>query len=423
MYTMISVEDALAKVLESAAPLAVEQVDLMASVGRVLAEPVIAPHDLPPFENAAMDGYALRAEDTREASPDMPVCLQVVGESAAGRGYPARLQPGEAVTISTGAPVPSGADAVLPLEDAELIPDSEPPTIRVRMPVKPGAHIRPKGLDVQAGTPLLEAGTRLRRSHLGLLAALGLTPLTVYRRPRVAILATGSELVPYDAPLRPDSTRDSNSVMLRQWLQAWGIPYTFLGVVSDELANLKAQLARALDDAEVVLLTGGVSVGGRDLVKPALQQLGAEIVFWRVNMKPGKPIVFARRDRTAIFGLPGNPLAVVVGLLLFVRPYLNALEGEASSPVRFLPARLKTSLHKKESRAEFLTARLCVDPEGVLSVLPTPAQGSSLLGSLAQANAFLYLPACESKGNPAGCSYPAGTLVQVLPFAPLEGCG
>ena len=408
---MISLEEAQRQVWGSVAPLDTEQVDLMESVGRVLAQTVRAPHDLPPFDNSAMDGYALRAEDTQPATPDAPVRLRIVGESAAGKGYRAPLRSGEAVVISTGAPIPAGADAVLPLEQAQ----AQDGALAVHAPVSAGAHIRPKGLDVQAGATLLEAGTRLEWRHIGLLAALGLTPLRVYRRPRVALLVTGSELLPYNAPLRDDAIRDSNSVMARLWLQAWGVPCAFLGVVPDELPALTARLEQALGEAEVILLTGGVSVGGRDLVKPALQTLGAETVFWRVNLKPGKPILFARRDRQAIFGLPGNPLAVAVGLMLFVRPYLAALEGEARPEPRFLTARLKTPVHKKESRAELMTARLCIEADGSLSVAPTPAQGSSLLGSLAQANAFCYLPAGEGE-------FPAGARVQALPFAPMESC-
>ncbi len=407
---MISVEEAQAKVLEQAEPLGIEAVDLMASLGRVLAETLIAPHDLPPFDNSAMDGYALRSHDTLAATPDAPLRLRIVGESAAGGSYPYPLRSGEAVQIHTGAPIPEGADTVLPLEQAQI----RDGMLVVDTPVRYGMHIRPKGLDVKAGEPLLEAGTRLQMTHMGLLAALGLTPLKVYRRPRVALITTGSELLPYDAPLKPDAIRDSNSVLLRLWLSAWGVPFRFLGIVPDEEKPTRDALEEAVREAEVVLLTGGASVGGRDWVKPALQQLGAETVFWRVKMKPGKPLLFARWGRTAIFGLPGNPLASVVGLLLFVRPYLRALEGETQTLPPCWTARLGTPVQKNESRAEFQTARLTVDGEGVLWATPTPEQGSSLLGSLARANAFLYLPAGESH-------YPAGTPVKVFPILPMEG--
>lgn len=408
---MTSVEEAQAKVLEEVRPLGVEAVDLAQCLGRVLAQSLVAPHDLPPFDNSAMDGYALRAEDTSSASPNLPVKLKIVGESSAGRGYPSQLQPMEAVVINTGAPVPVGANTVLPLEQAQL----EAGHLLVETPIKMGMNIRPKGLDVQKDTPVLEAGTRLQLQHMGLLAALGLSPLQVYRRPRVAILVTGSELLPYNAPLQPDAIRDSNSLVLRLWLESQGIPCTFASTVPDDLPVLISRLRQALHEVEVILLTGGVSVGERDLVKPALQDLGIDTVFWRVNMKPGKPILFARRGSQAIFGLPGNPLAVMVGLLVFVLPYLRALEGETHPLPRYLMARLNTPVNKRESRAEFQTARLCVLADGSLSVTPTPAQGSALLGSLAQANAFIYLPSGES-------AYPEGALVKVLPIAPLEGC-
>lgn len=408
---MTSVEEAQAKVLEEVRPLGVEAVDLAQCLGRVLAQSLVAPHDLPPFDNSAMDGYALRAEDTSSASPNLPVKLKIVGESSAGRGYPSQLQPMEAVVINTGAPVPVGANTVLPLEQAQL----EAGHLLVETPIKVGMNIRPKGLDVQKDTPVLEAGTRLQLQHMGLLAALGLSPLQVYRRPRVAILVTGSELLPYNAPLRPDAIRDSNSLVLRLWLESRRIPHTFAGTAPDDLPATISLLERALQEADVIVLTGGVSVGERDVVKPALQELGVNTVFWRVNMKPGKPILFARRGSQAVFGLPGNPLAVVVGLQVFVSPYLSALEGESQPLPRYVMARLKTPVHKKESRADFQTARLCASPDGTLSVTPTPAQGSSLLGSLAQANAFIYLLPGES-------AYHEGALVKVLPIAPLEGC-
>lgn len=408
---MISVEEAQAKVLEGVTLLGVETADLAECVGRVLAQNLMAPHDLPPFDNSAMDGYALRAEDTASATPDAPVRLRIVGESAAGKGYSAGLQPMEAVVINTGAPMPAGANTVLPVEQAQVEGDH----LRIDAPIKPGMHVRPKGHDIAAGTPLLEAGTRLGLQHIGLLAALGLSPLQVYQRPRVALLATGSELLPYNAPLRPDAIRDSNSLILRLWLESRGVHCIFADTVPDDLPLITRWLERALREADVLILTGGVSVGERDLVKPALQELGVETVFWRVNMKPGKPILFAKHHGRTIFGLPGNPLAVVVGLLVFVLPYLNALEGETQPLPRYVTARLKTPVHKKESRAEFQTARLCAMPDGILSVTPTPAQGSSLLGSLAQANAFIYLPPGEG-------AYAEGTLVKALPIAPMEGC-
>jgi len=414
---MISVEAALQQVLEAASPLGHETVDLREAAGRVLAQTLLAPHDLPPFDNSAMDGFALRAEDTRSATASTPVRLRVVGESAAGRGYGADLHRGEAIAISTGAPVPRGADAVVPVEQVTV----QEGWIALSEPVRSGRHVRSRGEDIATGTEVLRAGERVRLSHVALLAALGLTPLSVYRRPQVSVLVTGNELLPYDAPLRADSIRDSNSVMLATWLAARGYRCWFAGTAPDSLPALVQALEDALHDAEVLILTGGVSVGEHDLVKPALPQIGAEVVFWRVNMKPGKPIVFAKRvaqggSPQAIFGLPGNPLSALVGLFVFVLPYLAAVEGEANPSSRYVTARLGTDVHKKESRAEFQTARLCGTAGATLRVVPTPTQGSSLLGSLAQANAFLYLPAGEGV-------YTEGTLVKVLPVAPLEECG
>jgi molybdopterin molybdotransferase len=402
---LLSFEQAQAMVLTDVAPLEAEKVDLAQSVGRVLAEPLVAPHDLPPFDNVAMDGYVLRAEDTQGASPTAPVRLRVVGESAAGKPYSPVLRTGEAIAISTGAPIPNGADAALPIEDAQI----EGKMLVCSQPVRQGAHIRPKGQDVQAGSLLISAGIRLRLQHLGVLAALGLTPVPVHRRPRVAIVVSGSELLPYDAPLQPGKIRDTNSLLLYQWLKQRGFPAVFLGVVPDDLDSTLRFLERALAEAEVVVLTGGVSVGEHDLIKPALEQIGARILFWRVNIKPGKPILFARWQGHAIFGLPGNPLAVVVGLMNFVLPHLASLEGEAMPLPRSMTACLATPVHKKEARAEFLTARLSTDERGFLLAEPTPMQGSALLGSLALADAFLYLP--SGVGD-----YPAGTRVKALPI-------
>ncbi len=402
---LLPFEQAQAIVLSDVAVLEVERVDLAQSVGRVLAESLVAPHDLPPFDNVAMDGYALRAEDTQEASPVVPVRLRIVGESAAGKPYPLALRPGEAVAISTGAPIPDGADAVLPIEGAQI----EGEMLICSQPVQQGTHIRPRGQDVRAGSLLAPTGTRLRLQHLGVLTALGLTPVPVHRRPRVAIVVSGSELLPYDAPLQPGKIRDTNSLLLHQWLKQRGFPATFLGVVPDELDSTLRFLEHALAEAEVVIFTGGVSVGEHDLIKPALEQIGARILFWRVNMKPGKPLLFARWQERAIFGLPGNPLAVVVGLMNFVLPYLASLEGEAMPLPRSMTARLATPVHKKETRAEFLTTRLSIDETGSLLAEPTPMQGSALLGSLALADAFLYLP--SGVGD-----YPAGTRVKVYPI-------
>jgi molybdopterin molybdotransferase len=225
--------------------------------------------------------------------------------------------------------------------------------IRLRQPVASGANIRPRGQDIQAGEPLLPSGIRIQPKHLGMLAALGFASLKVYQRARVATLVTGSELVPYNAPLAPDTIRDTNSLLLRWWLRDY--PCTFGGIVPDDLEILRALLESSLRDAEVVVLTGGVSVGEHDLVKPALQAVGATVRFWRVNIKPGKPILFAQRGQQAIFGLPGNPLAVVVGMRLFVLPYLRTLEGETVAPtLPTLPARLAVPVHKKGGRVSQL---------------------------------------------------------------------
>jgi len=397
---MLTVEEAQSIVLREAQPMGVEQVPTLECVGRVLAESIIAPHDLPPFENAAMDGYALCSRDTRHA----PVRLKVGGEILAGMTDFPRPVEAEAVAITTGAPLPRWADAVIPLEDVII----EEGAIRIDVPVEPGINIRPRGLDVREGSLVLSAGTRLGATHLGLLTGLGLTSLPVFRRPRIALLVTGNELLPFSEPLQPGKIRDTNSIQLISLLATYGVACNFIGIVPDDMETLKSKLNDAREKAEVILLTGGVSVGSRDLVKPALEVLGATTLFWRVKMKPGKPLLFARWGDSILFGLPGNPLAGVVGLLMFVLPYIASVEGGTPCPCR-ISARLRVPVQKTTTRAEFQTSKLVCTEEGVLEVEPTYAQGSSLLCSLARANAFTYFPAGQGE-------YPRGSLVSVIPI-------
>lgn len=397
---MLTVEEAQSVVLREAQPKGVEWVSTLECVGRVLAENIAAPHDLPPFENAAMDGYALCSEGTLHA----PVRLQVGGEILAGMTDFSQPAEAEAVAITTGAPLPGWADAVVPIEDVIV----EEGSIRIDLPVLPGANVRPRGLDVRAETIVLPAGTRLQVTHLGLLSGLGITSLPVFCRPRVALLVTGSELVPLSEPLQPGKIRDTNSIQLISLLAAYGITCDFLGIVSDEIDALLNKLREAYERADVILLTGGVSVGSRDLAKPALEKLGARTLFWRVKMKPGKPLLVARWGDRILFGLPGNPLAGVVGLLVFVLPFIAAVERGAPLSC-WVSARLRVPLKKEEERAEFQTSKLRLTNDGQLEVEPTPAQGSSLLNSFAQANAFIFLPAGKGEFAP-------GTMVSVIPI-------
>jgi molybdopterin molybdotransferase len=279
--------------------------------------------------------------------------------------------------------------------------------VELRSPVAPGSHIRKAGEDITAGEMMLKAGTRIRLQHLGLLAGLGYAALPVYRVPTVAVLATGSELVNIDEALAPGKIRNSNSLVLAALLRRLGIQPADCGSVIDDRGLIQRKLEEA-STSDVILISGGVSVGEHDLVKRVLRDLGMETLFWRVNMKPGKPLLFGRWRSKAVFGLPGNPISCVVCFLEFIHPFLRKVMGEHEVDHEHLRARLTQPIRKKEPRLQLLTAALDED-QGTLTVRPTPQQGSGMLSSLAQANAFIVMPedatACET-----------GSMVDVLPF-------
>jgi molybdopterin molybdotransferase len=397
------VDEAKRIVLEQAATLGTEQVALRDGIGRVLAHDLLADTALPPFDNSAMDGYAIRSADVVGATAARPVTLRLVGEVAAGQVFDQPVRRGEAVQIMTGAPLPQGADGVVMLEAARL----RGGLVEVFNDVPPGMHVRRAGEDIRAGQLALSAGTRIRLAHLGLLAGLGCARVGVYRLPRVAVLATGSELVEVDEPLAPGKIRNANSLMLGAFLRRLGIEPLDLGVVVDERALIRQQLEEAAQ-SDVLLISGGVSVGEHDLVKRVLRDLGMETLFWRVNMKPGKPLLFGRLRKSVVFGLPGNPISCVVCFLEFIAPFLRRMMGASGSDDGRIAAELTRPLRKKEPRAELFTAWLEAD-QGRLSVRPTPQQGSGMLNSLATANALIVLPEEVTQRE-------AGDLVDVLPL-------
>jgi len=400
---LINVEEARRIVLEQAAPLGIEQVALSASVGRILAQDLIAQTDLPPFDNSAMDGYAIHSSDTASALREQPVKLRLVGEVAAGEVRERGVSRGEAVKIMTGAPLPPGADSVVALEEARLRSEQ----VEIFGEVPPGRHVRKAGEDIRRGEVALVAGTQVQLQHVGLLAGLGYADVPAYRLPRVAVLATGSELVGINEPLGPGKIRNSNSLVLVALLRQLGIEPVDLGTVVDERSLIHQRLEEAARH-DVVLTSGGVSVGEHDLVKRVLRDLGMETLFWRVNMKPGKPLLFGRLRNSVIFGLPGNPISCVVCFLEFIAPFLQKVMGEQNPGNNRVHARLTQPIRKKEPRTQLLTARLQED-QGNLTVTPTPQQGSGMLNSLAQANAFIVVPEdiVELK---------AGSLVEVVPL-------
>lgn len=379
---MLTVEEALAQILARTRPLEAEHVDVRAALGRVLAEPVVSRRVIPPWPNSSMDGYAVRAADTAAA----PVVLAVAGRVTAGLVPDTPVGAGQAVRIFTGAPLPEGADAVVPQEDVDVDGDR----IRVRRAVEPGAYVRPRGEDVQAGQRVLEPGRRLGAAELGLLATLGHSPVRVYRRPRVAVLSTGNELADLGTEPGPGQIPNTNSYSLTaQVLEAGGEPIN-LGVARDDLGAIEARLRWALA-ADVLVTSAGVSVGELDLVREALTRAGATLHLWQVAMRPGKPITFGTLGDRLVFGLPGNPVSAMVTFELFVRPALRRMSGLERLARPRVRARAVGSIANPGRRRGYLRVSLGRDAEGYTARL-TGDQGSAILRSMVLADGLAVVP-------------------------------
>jgi molybdopterin molybdotransferase len=395
---MIPLEEALERMLAGVTPLPVEQVPLEAALGRVLAEPLVSRLTLPPWDNSAMDGYAVRAADVHGASRRSPRALRVVGESAAGHASEATVEPGTAVHILTGAPLPAGADAVVPVEATS----ADGGTIEIYEPTTVGRHIRRTGSDLRVGYPLLDAGQPLTPVALAVAAAGGHATLPVHRSPRVAVLATGDELVEPGAQLGPAQIPDSNSVGLLGQAREAGAQVRSLGIATDTLDDVLDRLRSALDWADVVVVSGGVSVGTHDVVKEALSTVG-QLDLWRVAVQPGKPLAFARANDVLLFGLPGNPVSSFVTFELFVQPVLRRLAGFDDATGReIVRARLTDEVKKDPSRRAFLRVRLQANGrDGSWQASLAGGQGSHVLSALAAADGLAVVPEGYD-GLPAG---------------------
>jgi molybdopterin molybdotransferase len=377
--SLLTLEEAHECVLKYARPLPAEPVPIADAAGRVSAEDVRARVDLPPFASSAMDGFAVR-------SADLPRTLRIAGESAAGQPFAAQVEPGCAVTISTGAVVPEGADAVVPIEHVVQIDN----TVEISEAIRPGAHVRPRGGDVAVGEVVVPACVRFMPARLAAAAASGVAELSCARRPRVAVLATGSELVGPGRELWPGQIYETNGLMLSSALVAAGAEVQTEPPAADDEQALREAIERGLA-ADVLVTSGGVSVGEHDLVRAAARELGVEEVFWRVAIKPGKPVSFGVRGDTLVFGLPGNPVSALVGCELFVKPALRALQGLQDPLPRFEPGRLASSLRRNEERDEFVRARSRVDG-GVLVLEPVTGQESHMIVRSAAADALVHVP-------------------------------
>jgi len=401
---MLTVDEAQTLVLDSVSALPAERMPLLKALGCVLAEPVVAPIPLPPFDNSAMDGFAVIAEDTRGATPETPRALKVIEELPAGRAPQCRVQPGTAARIMTGAPVPAGAEAVVMVEHTR---PGLPGEVEVLAAAEAGDNIRPCGEDIAAGEVALAAGLVLGPGELGLAAALGSTQVAVIRPPRAAIVTTGSELVAPGEKLRPGAIYNSNQVAIAGSVLAAGAEISCCRHVADDEAAVAEALAEC-GDADLIITVGGVSVGDYDFVKTALQRVG-EIKFWRLLMKPGKPLAFGHVAGRPLFGLPGNPVSALVTFELLVAPALRKLAGRCQCLPVAIRARLLSDLSHKPPRREYVQALTRRADDGYV-VQPHAKRGSAMLTSTVGANSLVVL-AEESRGARAG------DLVEVIPLA------
>jgi len=392
---MIDVDEARARILAAFAPLPMVSVPLTDALGSVLAVDVIAGSSVPAFPNAAMDGFAVRAEETLGASPEQPARLRVIGEAAAGYESVAVVTPGTAVRIMTGAPVPAGADAVVRFEETDegtgAVRHGPGDTVSIMTSVRPGENVRPIGEDVDAGETVLVAGTRVRPAEIGILATLNRTQATVHRRPRVGVLATGDEIVDAGEPLGPGQIRNSNAPMLAALVTRCGGEVVSLGTARDSEEDLRDRLAQA-DGLDLLLTTGGVSVGDYDLVKQVLQvQAEGRIDLWEVRIKPGKPLAFGCLGRTPVLGLPGNPVAAAVAFEQFARPAIRLMLGDRASEIPTVAARLEGRLENRGGRRHFVRVAVTAGAGGYTARM-AGGQGSGVLSTLAKANGLLVIP-------------------------------
>lgn len=399
---MIPVAEAIQIVRNETAPLPSERVPVSRALGRILAQDIVADSDLPPFNRAQMDGYAVRAADVQET----PVRLRIVGESAAGQGWHKELQTGEAVRIMTGAPVPSGADAVQQVELTHELRDGT--VVEILEGVEAGRSIVTQGKEITEGTTILRAGIPITSQMIAVLASFGYAEVSVGQTPRVAVFATGSELVDVDEKPGRDQIRDSNNYTIEAYARLANASVERLPLAGDEPAALTRRIKTAAKEADVVITSGGVSMGVYDFTKSALKELEAEIFFEKVSLKPGKPTVFGRLPGgTLIFGLPGNPVSVSVTFNLFARTAIWAMQGANEPVLKPETAVLAKSVKAAKDRETYFPAQLFTNDDGQLVAFPLKWGGSSDFVAFASATALIHLPA-------GGAMVEADSLVKVL---------
>jgi len=398
--TLLSVDEARGRILSHFQPVATEELPLMECAHRVLAQDISATTDLPPFDNSSMDGFALRVADLLDASPRS---LRVVADIPAGLSPTISLAPGEAARIMTGAQVPQGADAVIPVEDTDFDDrdaGSRPPeSVLISRSVKSGENIRTRGMDIHTGQIVLTKGRTLKPQDLGLLAMLGPASVPVHRRARVALFSSGNELLEVGAPLKPGKIRDSNSYTIAALIEDAGAEVIRLGVAKDNHESVEALLEKAAHlKVDMILSSAGVSVGAFDFVKEVIEANG-KMDFWRVNMRPGKPLAFGEYRNIPFIGLPGNPVSAFVGFEVFVRAAIGKLNGSYNEGRPQIRVRCAEQIDS-DGRESYLRAEVS-EENGVMVAHLTGHQGSGNLHSLVQANALLIIPA-GVKCVPAG---------------------
>ena len=382
----ISLAEALAKIQQRVRPVLVcERLPIRECLGRVNNEAVQSPHNVPPLPNSAMDGYALAIDSLKQ---DEIVAITEIGTAFAGTPFDGSCGPGQCVRIMTGALIPDGADAVIMQEQVEINAAGK---VRIDAAHRVGENIRQAGEDIRQGTIVIEAGARLSPADLGVLASLGLTQLQVKRKPVVAFFSTGDELVSVGEPLDPGKIYDSNRYSLYGMLATMAVDFIDLGVVRDDLDSMREALTKASAQADLIISTGGVSVGEADFIKPALADLGTT-EFWKIAIKPGRPLTFGQINASIFMGLPGNPVAVMVTFSQFVVPAIQALAGANPRRPALFRARALDQIRKKPGRYEFQRGIATLDDNNAWQVTRTGQQGSGILTSMSRANCFIVLP-------------------------------
>lgn len=407
---MLSVESALKIILDEIGVMGLERIYILSSLGRVLGEDVPSPRDNPAWDNSAMDGYAVRVIDTSGASKDNPVTLQVVEDLPAGYVAKRVIRDGEAIRIMTGAPIPEGADAVVMVEETEIQKQGvmgKGQGVKIFKEAKPGDNIRKRGEDFKKGDIVLKRGSVIRPAEVCMLAAIGKSFVSVYQRPRVAILSTGDELVEIDETLGEGQIFNTNSYALFAQVKECGAEPVQIGIARDKREDLREKLTFATA-SDCIVSSGGVSVGDFDYVKDVLKDMGTEMRFWKVAIKPGKPLAFGVIGGRPAFGLPGNPISSMVAFEQFVRPTLLKMMGRSDIFRRTVDAILTDDIKKKPGRLHFLRAGLDIKG-GDYYVTPLEGQGSSVLSSMVKANSLIILPE-------DGTTFPKDARVKVQPL-------